>query len=89
MAVLINRPFGGGNIFGKLLKLPVPDWAAEFDCRSWGQFLLKYVLSHPAVTCTIPGMTKARHVEDNMAAAMGRMPDKVLRRKQESFLDAL
>jgi len=89
MAVLINRPFGGGNVFAKLAKTPLPEWAAEFDCASWGQFLLKYALSHPAATCAIPGMTKVRHVEDNMTAATGRMPDKDLRRRQEKFFDAL
>jgi len=89
MAVLVNRPFGGGNVFAKLGKTAVPDWAKEFDCHSWGQFLLKYALSHPAATCAIPGMTKARHVEDNMAAATGNMPGKELRRRQETFFDAL
>jgi predicted aldo/keto reductase-like oxidoreductase len=89
MAVLVNRPFGGGNVFAKLSKTSLPAWAADFDCESWGQFMLKYVLSHPAVTCTIPGMTKARHVEDNMMAATGRMPNADQRRAQESFFDAL
>jgi aryl-alcohol dehydrogenase-like predicted oxidoreductase len=89
MAVLINRPFGGGNVFEKLSKTSLPEWAADFDCHSWGQFLLKYVLSHDAVTCTIPGMTKVRHVEDNMAAGTGRMPSPAQRRKQEAFFDVL
>jgi diketogulonate reductase-like aldo/keto reductase len=89
MAVMINRPFGGGNVFEKLSKASLPDWAAEFDCHSWGQFMLKYVLSHTAVTCAIPGMTKVRHVVDNMAAATGKLPDAPLRRKQEAFFDAL
>ena len=89
MAVLVNRPFGGGNVFGKLSKATLPEWASEFDCNSWAQFLLKYALSHPATTCAIPGMTKARHVEDNMAAATGRLPDKDQRRRQEVFLDSL
>lgn len=89
MAVLINRPFGGGNVFAKLAKTTLPDLAADIDCDSWGQFLLKYVLSHPAVTCAIPGMTKTRHVEDNMMAAVGRMPNAEQRRAQETFFDAL
>ena len=89
MAVMVNRPFGGGNVFKRLNKMTLPDWAAEFDCDSWSQFLLKYVLSHPAVTCTIPGMTKARHVVDNMAAGSGRMPTADLRRRQEQYFDAL
>ena len=89
MAVLVNRPFGGGNVFAKLAKAKLPAWAADIDCSSWGQFLLKYALSHPAVTCAIPGMTKTRHVEDNLMAAVGRMPNAEQRRAQEAFFDAL
>ncbi|MEM9208266.1 MAG: aldo/keto reductase [Pseudomonadota bacterium] len=89
MAVLLNRPFGGGGVFSKLANVDMPDWAADFDCTSWGQFLLKYALSHPAVTAVIPGMTKVRHVDDNMQAAMGRMPSPELRQRQETFFDAL
>ena len=89
MAVLINRPFGGGGVFSKLSQATLPDWAEEFDVTSWAQFLLKYGLSHPAVTCAIPGMTKMRHVEDNFAAARGRMPSTEQRKLQESFFDSL
>lgn len=89
MAVLVNRPFGGGNVFGKLANVEFPAWARDFDTDSWGQFLLKYVLSHPAVTAAIPGMTKERHVEDNMGAARGRLPTAAERLRQEQFFDAL
>ena len=89
MAVLLNRPFGGGGVFSKLSKVELPDWATEFDCSSWGQFLLKYALSHPAVTAAIPGMTKSRHVDDNLGAARGRMPTAAERERQEAFFDAL
>jgi aryl-alcohol dehydrogenase-like predicted oxidoreductase len=89
MAVMVNRPFGGGNAFEKLSKTTLPEWAADIDCANWGQFLLKYVLSNPAVSCAIPGMTKVRHVEDNLAAAIGRMPTAEQRKKQESFFDSL
>lgn len=89
MAVLANRPFGGGGVFGRLGGVELPDWAEEFDCESWAQFLLKYVVSHPAVTAAIPGMTEVRHVADNMAAARGRLPDASLRKRQEAFFDAL
>ncbi len=89
MAVLVNRPFGGGGVFGKLSGRELPDFATEFDCESWGQFLLKYALSHPAVTAAIPGMTKVRHVEDNMGAALGRLPTADLRKRQEQFFDSL
>ena len=89
MAVLVNRPFGGGRVFSRLSRATLPDWAAEFDVTSWAQFLLKYALSHPAVTCVIPGMTKARHVDDNFGAARGRMPTPTERRRQEAFFDSL
>lgn len=89
MAVMINRAFGGGGVFSKLSQATLPDWAADFDVSSWAQFLLKYALSHPATTCVIPGMTKARHVEDNFGAGRGRMPDESQRRKMETFFDAL
>lgn len=89
MAVLVNRPFGGGGVFGKLQGSSMPDWAQEFGAESWAQFLLKYALSHPAVTAAIPGMTKARHVSDNMRAALGRLPTAAERKRQEAFFDAL
>ncbi len=89
MAVLLNRTFGGGGVFSKLSGVDLPPWAAEFDCASWGQFLLKYALSHPAVTMAAVGMTKVRHVEDNMGAASGRMPTPEHRRQMETFFDAL
>ena len=88
MAVIINRGFGGGRIFQKVGDQPLPGWAREF-ASSWARFLLKYALSHPAATAAIPGMTKVRHVDDNMDAATGRMPDAEERRKMEQFYDAL
>ena len=89
IAVLINRPFGGGRIFSAVGNQPLPEWAAEFDCNSWAQFLLKYALSHPAATVAIPGMSKARHVADNVEAGLGRMPTPEQRKMQERFFDAL
>ena len=89
MAVIINRAFGGGRIFEAVGDRPVPDWAREFDCNSWAQFLLKYALSHPAATLAIPGMTKVHHVDDNMQAGRGRMPDAAQRKAMEQFYDAL
>lgn len=89
IAVLINIPFARGQLFKAVADRPLPDWTAEFDCESWGQFFLKYVISHPAVTCAIPGATKARHAIDNVGAAYGRLPDPELRRRQETFFDAL
>ena len=81
VAVLINRPFGGGDLFERVRQKPLPDWAAEFDCHSWAQFLLKWIIAHPAVTCAIPATGKARHLEDNMQSGVGRLPDEKLRQR--------
>jgi aryl-alcohol dehydrogenase-like predicted oxidoreductase len=89
IAVLVNIPFARGALFKATVDRPLPDWAAEFDCTSWAQFFLKYVISHPAVTCAIPGATKARHATDNVGAAYGKLPDEKLRRKQEEYFDAI
>ena len=89
MAVMVNRAFGGGRIFSAMENLPIPDWAREFDCSSWAQFMLKYAISHPAATVVIPGMTKAHHVDDNMMAGRGRLPDQEERRKMAALYDAL
>ena len=89
IAVIINRAFGGGRIFDAVGKRPVPDWAKDFGCASWAQFLLKYVIGHPAVTLSIPGMTKVHHVDDNFGAAHGELPDAKQRTRQEAFFDSL
>jgi aryl-alcohol dehydrogenase-like predicted oxidoreductase len=89
MAVLVNLPFGRGAQFRAVGGRPLPAWAAEMDCRSWAQVFLKYVVSHPAVTCAIPGTTRVEHVEDNLGAARGRLPDAGERRAIEQFFDAL
>lgn len=75
VAVLANRPFGGGDLFSRVGQKPVPDWAREFDCQSWAQFLLKWIVAHPAVTCAIPATGNVDHLEDNMQAGVGRLPD--------------
>ena len=75
MGVIINRPFGSGGVIRAVLGKPLPAWAAEFDCHSWAQFLLKWVVSHPAVTCVIPATNNPQHLEDNMGAGFGRLPD--------------
>jgi aryl-alcohol dehydrogenase-like predicted oxidoreductase len=66
---------------------PLPTWALDLDISSWSEFLLKYVISHPAVTCTIPGSTKIEHLEDNQGAARGRLPDEAMRHKMEEYWD--
>ena len=75
VAVIVNRPFGGGNLFSRVRGKPLPEWAAEFDCRSWAQFFLKWIVAHPAVTCAIPATNKTDHLVDNMEGGRGRLPD--------------
>jgi aryl-alcohol dehydrogenase-like predicted oxidoreductase len=90
VGVLINLPFGGrrdGNLFSRVSGRDLPEWSAEIDARSWGQFFLKYVVSHPAVTAAIPGMTKLAHLEDNLGALRGRMPDANMRGRMEKYWD--
>ena len=85
--VMVNLPFGRGRLFQAVQSRPLPDWADEFDCRSWAQFFLKYIVSHPAVTCAIPGTAQAKYVPDNLGAARGRLPDAPMRRRMEQFID--
>jgi diketogulonate reductase-like aldo/keto reductase len=81
IAVLVNQPFGGGGLLRKLAGTPLPAWAADIGCASWAQVLLKYVVSHPAVTCAIPGTGRPQHMRDNVAAGVGIMPDAAMRRR--------
>jgi aryl-alcohol dehydrogenase-like predicted oxidoreductase len=90
VGVLINLPFGGrrdGNLFSRVAGKELPDWAADFGAKSWSQLFLKYVVSHPAVTVAIPGMTKIAHLEDNLDAIRGRMPDAAMRVRMEKYWD--
>jgi diketogulonate reductase-like aldo/keto reductase len=75
IAVLINRPFEEGALFNLVKGKELPSWAAAFDCQSWGQFFLKFILANPAVTCVIPGTSKPKHLLDNLSAGEGRFPD--------------
>lgn len=75
VAVIANRPFIGGDVFRRLRNKPLPAWAGEIDCSNWAQLLLKFVVSHPAVTCAIPATSKLDHLRENMQAGFGRMPD--------------
>jgi diketogulonate reductase-like aldo/keto reductase len=86
VAVIVNRPFGGGGLLGELRNRPLPSWAQEIDCQSWAQVLLKFVLSHPAVTCAIPGTGRPEHMLDNIGAGVGRMPDTALRARMIDYL---
>ncbi len=86
IAVLVNRPFGGGGLLQKLRNQPLPDWAGEIGCRSWAQILLKYVLGHPAVTCVIPGTSRPEHMRENADAGVGPLPDAAFRAKMVASL---
>jgi len=88
-AVLVNLPFGRARLFSAVRGKPLPPWAAEFDCASWAQFFLKYVIGHPAVSVAIPGTRRPEHVTDNLGAARGRLPDPAQRRKMEEFFETL
>jgi len=89
MAVMINLPFGRGRLFNAVQGKKLPEWAAAIDCASWAQFFLKYIVSHLAVTCTVPGMARAEYAVDNLAAARGRLPDAATRRRMEQFIDSV
>ena len=89
IAVLANRPLGAGDLFGKVRSKPLPDWASEFDCRSWAQFFLKWIVGNSAITCAIPATNKPRHLEDNMQGGTGRLPDANMRRRMVEFVSSL
>jgi diketogulonate reductase-like aldo/keto reductase len=79
IAIVVNRPFGGGGLPGRLSRRPLPDWASEIGCTSWAQVLLKFILAAPAVTCAIPGTSRPQHMIDNAQAGLGSYPDAALR----------
>ncbi len=89
VATLINRPFQRGELFQRVKGKSLPDWSAEFDCRSWGQFFLKFIVSHPAVTCVIPATSKVHHMQDNMSAGFGRLPSEGMRRRMLNTFESL
>jgi len=86
VAVLVNLPFGGGGLLQRLQGRPLPAWASEIACRTWAQILLKYVVSHPAVTCVIPGTSRPEHMRENAEAGTGTLPDADLRRRMVAAL---
>jgi aryl-alcohol dehydrogenase-like predicted oxidoreductase len=88
-AVIVNRPFEEGVLFRAVKGRQLPKWASEFDCYSWAQFFLKFILSHPAVTCAIPATRKPDYLVDNMGAALGRLPDAALRRRMVQHMRSL
>ena len=89
VAVLVNQPFGSGRLFPRVAGHDLPGWAAEFDCESWAQFFLKYIVSHPAVTCAIPATSDPGHLADNMRACYGRLPDGATRTRMARHFESL
>ncbi|MFV1993336.1 MAG: aldo/keto reductase [Acidiferrobacterales bacterium] len=89
IAVIVNRPYQRGDLFAQVRGKPLPVWAKDFDCTSWGQFFLKYVVSHPAVTCAIPATSRVKHMKDNMQAGQGRLPTNRQRVQMLKYFESL
>ncbi len=89
LAVFINRPFDGGLLFNGVGARPVPEWSAEFGCTNWAQFFLKWILGNPAVTCAIPATTQPSHMDENMSAGLGKLPDAPARRRMSALVERL
>jgi diketogulonate reductase-like aldo/keto reductase len=89
IGVIVNRPFREGELLRKIERHPLPGWAAELGCASWAQIVLKFIVSHPAVTCAIPATTRVAHVRENMAAATGRLPDEAMRARMIAHVEKL
>ncbi len=89
VAVMINRPFINGKYFSVVSGHPLPEWAAEFDCESWAQFSLKFILSHPAVNCVLTETANPKHAVDNLSAGFGRLPDARTREKMRAHMQSL
>ena len=85
-AVLINRPFEEGSLFQKVKGKELPEWSKEIDCKTWGQFFLKFIISHPAVTCVIPGTSKPHHMLDNLNAGFGKLPSQKMRENMAKLI---
>ncbi len=89
IAVVVNRPFGGGDLFARARAKQLPDWATQFDCPSWAQFFLKWILANRAVTCTIPATNKPPHLEDNIQGGIGQLPDAKMRQRMVELVSSL
>jgi diketogulonate reductase-like aldo/keto reductase len=89
LGVLINRPFRRGALMDRFEQHPLPEWAAEFDAANWAQFLLKFIVSHPSVTCAIPATSRVDHMMENMGACRGRLPDPAMRRRMIDHVESL
>ncbi len=89
VAVLVNRPFRQGALIDAVKRHPLPAWAGEIDCASWAALLLKFIVSHPAVTCAIPATSNVEHVRENLGASYGRLPDEAMRRRIAAHVASL
>ena len=89
IAVIINRPFQQGVLIRRLQRYPLPEWANEAGAANWAQFLLKFIVSHPGVTCAIPATSRVDHVIENMGAASGILPDEAMRKRMVAYVEAL
>jgi aryl-alcohol dehydrogenase-like predicted oxidoreductase len=89
IAVIVNRPFGGGDLFGRTRSKPLPQWATEFDCHSWAQFFLKWIVANSAVTCAVPATDKPRHLEENIQGGIGALPDTKTRQRMVELVSSL
>jgi aryl-alcohol dehydrogenase-like predicted oxidoreductase len=89
IAAIANRPFQQGELIDWAKRHPLPPWAADIDCANWAQFLLKFTVSHPAVTCAIPATSRVDHVIENMGAATGRLPDDAMRKRMIAYVEGL
>jgi diketogulonate reductase-like aldo/keto reductase len=89
IATLINRPFQRGELFRRVKGTTLPDWSAELGCSTWGQYFLKFIAGHPAVTCLIPATSKVRHMRDNMEAGFGLLPDAAMRKRMITHFESL
>lgn len=89
IGVIANRPFRRKQLFDRFGDAPLPDWASEFDAANWAQFFLKFIVSHPAITCAIPATSVAAHMTENMGSAFGRLPDAALRRRMVDYVQSL
>ena len=89
LAVIVNRPFRRGALLDRVEGKPLPAWAAEIDCANWAQVFLKFIVSHPAVTCAIPATSRVEHMAENMGALLGRLPDAALRKRMIADLEDL
>lgn len=87
VAVIINEPYESGSLFRTVRGKELPEWASEYDINSWGQFFLKYIISHSAVTCVIPGTSDPKHLMDNMGAGYGKMPNETARKKMVEYIE--